>query len=51
MTRMACSNAKAEQEFISTLQNVANWAVKGNYLELYDAGNTRIARFEATYLY
>ena len=51
MTRMACSNAEAEQAFISTLPAVTSWTVKGNYLELFDAGNTSIARFEATYLY
>ncbi|NOQ13383.1 MAG: META domain-containing protein [Methyloprofundus sp.] len=51
MTRMACANAKAEQAFLSTLEVVTGWAVKGNYLELYDAGGGSVARFEATYLY
>jgi hypothetical protein len=35
-------------ELIKALEQVRSWKIVGQHLELYDAGGTMLARFEAT---
>lgn len=48
-TMMACLHGtETEQAFIGALNKVESWKISGKYLELFGAGETLLARFEAT---
>ncbi|MEE4185429.1 MAG: META domain-containing protein [Gammaproteobacteria bacterium] len=49
-TRMACLPADfPEQQFLRALEAAAYWRVLGQHLELFDANQQRLARFEARF--
>ncbi len=50
-TRMAClQGADTEKTFLDALMKVQTWKIKGEHLEVFDAGGNRLARFESRYL-
>jgi heat shock protein HslJ len=47
-TKRAClKGMEIEGQFFSALNKVSKWKITGQELELYDAGDNKLARFEA----
>jgi len=47
-TQMACPDTgEIERSFRDALEHARRWRILGDRLELFDAGGTRLARFEA----
>jgi len=50
-TMMACAEGMdIERSFLETLERVKTWKITGEQLELFDADDRPLARFEARYL-
>ena len=50
MTRMFCENSP-EREFLKALRNMDSYKIQGEYLEIFDKNDSKLARFESVYLY
>ncbi|HKE96756.1 MAG TPA: META domain-containing protein, partial [Povalibacter sp.] len=46
LTRMACPDMKYEGLFAKALDATTHWKITGNHLELFDAQDAMVARFE-----
>jgi heat shock protein HslJ len=50
-TRMAClGGMETAEAFLEALGIVSRWMIVGQQLELFDAGGTPLARFEAVHM-
>ena len=49
-TRMFCKGSR-ENEFLNALKNMHNYKITGEYLEIFDKDDVKLARFESVYLH
>jgi copper homeostasis protein (lipoprotein) len=50
-TRMACMEGmELEAAFLKAIGSTASWEIRGEHLELYDAGGAMLLRFESRYM-
>jgi heat shock protein HslJ len=50
-TQMACEEGEdTEKSFLDVLAQIKTWQIVGEHLELFDASDHLLARFEARYV-
>jgi len=50
MTKMFCRGS-VERDFLSALKSMYRYEIKGEFLEIFDKKDTKLAQFESVYLY